>query len=468
MSGTAAAVAAILAQKFGHTAATDGFFAAYGVYLVLVLAAQSFRLVILPELTRAAEEARLGAETRAYIVSVAALAVAASVLVILLRHPLGAAVTGSLPDESAHVAAGALAYLVPAAFGQLLAAIAASALAARDDYEVAAVAYAVGGIGGVVVFVLLADAHGPVALAWATVANSAITFAIPLAALLVRGDLAGGRLRLDVGRRLRRLVEGSAVPVAIQGLFLVCQHFAGDLGVGKVTIFSYGYLIASVFAAVTAGSVALVSSAPLTRRGLDADSAAAHVVNASWLSLALVAAAAGIFALVGPRLVEAVLGDAFSGNDGLQLGHLVVYLAPWMFASVAYTLAFPLVFVVGRHGVLLPAAVGAVAVHVPLTWGLGKAFGMPGIAVALAISTALVLGVLLVSLSPRVLTVAALGLGRLAVIEAALAAASFGVLALVIGGIPAAVIGTVVYTALILAWRPRGLREAWAYVRALH
>jgi len=468
MSGTAAAVAAILAQKFGHTAATDGFFAAYGVYLVLVLAAQSFRLVILPELTRAAEEARLGAETRAYIVSVAALAVAASVLVILLRHPLGAAVTGSLPDESAHVAAGALAYLVPAAFGQLLAAIAASALAARDDYEVAAVAYAVGGIGGVVVFVLLADAHGPVALAWATVANSAITFAIPLAALLVRGDLAGGRLRLDVGRRLRRLVEGSAVPVAIQGLFLVCQHFAGDLGVGKVTIFSYGYLIASVFAAVTAGSVALVSSAPLTRRGLDADSAAAHVVNASWLSLALVAAAAGIFALVGPRLVEAVLGDAFSGNDGRQLGHLVVYLTPWMFASVAYTLAFPLVFVAGRHGVLLPAAVGAVAVHVPLTWGLGKAFGMPGIAVALAISTALVLGVLLVSLSPRVLTVAALGLGRLAVIEAALAAASFGVLALVIGGIPAAVIGTVVYAALILAWRPRGLREAWAYVRALH
>ena len=47
-------MAAILAQKFGHTAATDGFFAAYSVYLVLVLAAQSFRLVVLPDLTRAA------------------------------------------------------------------------------------------------------------------------------------------------------------------------------------------------------------------------------------------------------------------------------------------------------------------------------------------------------------------------------------------------------------------------------
>src|SRR5205814_7084915 len=128
---------------------------------------------------------------------------------------------------------------------------------------------------------------------------------------------------------LRRLTEGSAVPVAIQGLFLVCQHFAGDLGVGKTTIFSYGYLIASVFAAVTAGSVALVSSAPLTRRGLNAESAAAHVVNASWLSLALIAAAAGVFALLGPRVVGVVLGSDFSGQDGRDLGHLVVYLTPW-------------------------------------------------------------------------------------------------------------------------------------------
>jgi hypothetical protein len=118
--------------------------------------------------------------------------------------------------------------------------------------------------------------------------------------------------------------------------------------------------------------------------------------------------------------------------------------------------------------VLLPLAAGALAVHVPLAWGLSKAFGMPGIAVALAISTLLVLAVLLASLSRRVLAVAALGLGRLAVTEGALAAGSFGLLALVLGGIPAAAIGFVVYAALIVAWRPRGLRDAWAYVRALH
>src|SRR5438552_13238516 len=108
ISGTAAAVAAILAQKFGKTAETDGFFAAYSVYLVLVLAAQSFRLVVLPELTRAAREARLGAETRAYLLAFTLLAVVVSVAVVLLRHPITDAITGSLPSESSHIAARAL------------------------------------------------------------------------------------------------------------------------------------------------------------------------------------------------------------------------------------------------------------------------------------------------------------------------------------------------------------------------
>ena len=78
------------------------------------------------------------------------------------------------------------------------------------------------------------------------------------------------------------------------------------------------------------------------------------------------------------------------------------------------------------------------------------------------------LGVLLFSLSPRALTLAARGLGRLAVIEASLAGLSFGVLAAVLGGFPAAVLGLALYAGLLAVLRPRGLRDAWTYVRALH
>ena len=218
MSATAGAVGAILAQKFGRNAETDGFLAAYGVYLVLVLAAQSFRMVVVPDLTRAAAAGRLGTETRAYVVSFTALAVVVTVAVAAFSGVLGETMTGALPEESARVAGNALEYLVPAAFLQLLAAITVSALAARDEYLVAAFAYAAGGIAGLVVFVLLMDAHGTIALAWATVVNGAITFGLPLAALLWRGDLRGGWGRLDVGARLWRLAQGAAVPLAIQGL----------------------------------------------------------------------------------------------------------------------------------------------------------------------------------------------------------------------------------------------------------
>jgi peptidoglycan biosynthesis protein MviN/MurJ (putative lipid II flippase) len=122
----------------------------------------------------------------------------------------------------------------------------------------------------------------------------------------------------------------------------------------------------------------------------------------------------------------------------------------------------------GAHRALVPLAVAALALDIPLTWALREAFGLPGIAIAVAVSTLFVLGVLLFALSPRVLTLAARGLGRLAVIEASLAAASFGLLALVLGGFPAAGIGLALYGALLALLRPRGLRDAWAYVRALH
>src|SRR5438132_11218883 len=124
----AAGAGALLAQKFGRSAETDGFLAAYGVYLVLVLAAQAFRMVVVPDLTRAAAEGRLGGEFRAFALAFLSLAVPVSVLVWLFSSQLGDVLTGKLPPRAADVAARALVVLVPAAFIQLLAALAASAL----------------------------------------------------------------------------------------------------------------------------------------------------------------------------------------------------------------------------------------------------------------------------------------------------------------------------------------------------
>src|SRR5437588_7655669 len=179
ISGAAAVAGAVLAHKFGRDVRTDGFMAAYGVYLVLVLGAQSFRMVVVPDLTRAAALGSLAGEFRAYAVSFAAVAIPATLVVALFPGFFGELVTGRLPHESAVIAGRALPWLVPAAFGQLLASLAASALAARDSYLVAAAGFALGAIGGVTVFVVLAHAHGLVSLAWGLALNGAVAVGLP-------------------------------------------------------------------------------------------------------------------------------------------------------------------------------------------------------------------------------------------------------------------------------------------------
>ena len=65
-TGLAAVVGVVIARKLGRTAETDGFFAAYGVFIVLALAATAVRVTVLPSLARAREAGRLSSETASY------------------------------------------------------------------------------------------------------------------------------------------------------------------------------------------------------------------------------------------------------------------------------------------------------------------------------------------------------------------------------------------------------------------
>ena len=465
----AAGAGALLAHKFGRSAETDGFLSAYGVYILLVFAAQAFRMVVVPDLTRAVETGRLGGEMRAYALAFLALAVPFSLLVAVFSHRIGELITGSLPAPAPHIAARAVVILVAAAFGQLLAALAASALAALDSYGTAAAGFALGGVTGLVVFVLLANSVGIVALAWGLAVNSVIAICVPLFVLLRRGALGGPWPdRLELGARLGRLAQGAAVPLALQGCYLLALRFAAHLGVGRVTSFSYAYLAASTLVGATAFSLGLISSAPLTRRGIDPVASGRHVVHAAWVSLVIVGAAAGVFALVGGRIVGVVLGNAYGGGVGRELGHLVVYLALWMLAWVGFAVTFPLVFVAEKRWTLIPLAIVGFALCIPIGIGLRALWGLSGLAIALGLSTAVIAAGLMATVSLRTLAIAALGLARLALAVGASVALAFGGLSLLLSPVKAALAGVVVYAVLMYVLRSLGLSAAWTYVRGLH
>jgi O-antigen/teichoic acid export membrane protein len=460
VSGSAAVLGVILSRKFGHGVKTDGFFAAYGPYLALVLVAGSLRVVVLPRFVTARSAGRLSHEVGAWSAGLAAPLALLAVAAIAAPHAIADALTSS--PQAADYAARLLPWIVPSAVAQIFGGLVASALAALDDYEWAAFGFAFGSVAGVALTLALVG-HGVIALGWGLALNGALSLAIPLVPLVLLGGLSRPDGR--VWGRLVELGEGVALPLALQGLYVIGYRFASGLGAGRATTFSYAYLIAAFLVSVTAASVALVATVPFAREGSSPERVARHVIAISWLSLVPVGAAAGVFALAGEGVVRRVLGPSYSGGTGAELGRLVVYLAPWMIASVALTVAYPLVFVRGRGRWLPLLAAGALGLQVLVEWGARAAFGLAGVAAGLALATAAVLVVLLAALGALVRVSA--GVAIAAIVCGCVAVLSFGLPRIVVGPVAAAAIGLVVYAAALAVWRPPGLRHAWAYVRTL-
>ena len=98
------------------------------------------------------------------------------------------------------------------------------------------------------------------------------------------------------------------------------------------------------------------------------------------------------FAVAGSEIAVRVLGSAYGDDVGTQIGRLVVAMAPYMVASVALSVTFPLVFVAGRGGRLPLVGLGVLAIHVPLALAGQAIVGLDGLALALAVSTAVAFG----------------------------------------------------------------------------
>jgi hypothetical protein len=471
VSAVAAVVGVVIAREFGRTDETDGLLAAYGVFIVIGIAAQAIRVALLPQLARAWADGRLAGEIAGYALALAVVAVPLIVTAELGAQPFGGLLAGHESEVAQDTAAHALRWMVPASLAYLFAGLAASGLAARDDYGTAAFAYAAGSISGLALILFRVEPDGIIAVAWGMTLNGAIVLVVTttgLAVHAVRTQMPARAVRpsgRSLRARLATFAVGASLPLALQLVYVLCLPFAARLGTGAATSFVYAYLTASSLVAVTAGSLGLVTSVPLARAELSVDGAARHVVSASWLALALVGAAAGTFALAGGDLVEAVLGDAYSGDVGSEVGRLVVTLSPWMIASVGASVAFPLAFVARRTRGLPWIALGALLVQVPLAWAGSELLELDGLAVALAVSTLLVFAALLVQLHTFMGT--ARGFVVAAGVVAGVGAAAFVPSALVLGPFASAALGLVAYVALLAALRPRGLVESWHYLREL-
>jgi hypothetical protein len=471
VTGFAAVVGIVIAREFGRSDETDGFFAAYGVFIVLVLASQSIRIAVLPALARSRQERRLAGSVAGFAVALAVVAVPTLLVFELESEPLARLLTGGGSDVATDACAEGLRWMIPAAVAHLFAGLAASGLAALDDYATAAFGYALGSAAGLALILDRVDADGLAAVSHGMLVNGLVAALVPAAMLAWRA----GRSRMPAGavrpageplrRRLGLFASAAALPIALQLLYVVCLPFAGRLGSGAVTSFGYAYLLAASLVTVTAFSIGLVSSVPLTRAGLGSAGVARHVVSATWIALTLIAPAVGVFALTGGGIVQSVLGDAYGGDIGAEVSRLVVLLSAWTVASVGVNVAFPLAFVAERLRALPWIGAGALALQALLAWAASELFELDGLALVLALTTFLVLAALLHELDA--LRAGARGVAAAALVVGAFALVGFALPALVLGSLAAAIAGVVVYVLLVALVRPAELRASWAYLRAL-
>ena len=243
----------------------------------------------------------------------------------------------------------------------------ASALASLDDYVVAAASFSGGAVAGLVVIVALVG-HGVVAFGWGlALERRDRRRRAARSARRARDARATGREpgRPPPGARRRRRAA-----LCVTGLYVVGYRFANGRP-GKATTLSYAYLIAATLVAVTATSIALVSTVPFARGEPTPWRVARQSARSPGSRLATVGRRRGVFALAGATVARHVLGSEYGGGTGAELGRLVVYFAPWMVASIAVTVAYPLLFVRGRARWLPLLAVGALGVHVAR--GVGRA-----------------------------------------------------------------------------------------------
>src|SRR5690242_21795916 len=114
-----------------------------------------------------------------------------------------------------------------------------------------------------------------------------------------------------------------------------------------------------------------------------------------------------------------------------------------MVASIAVTVAYPLLFVRGRARWLPLLAVVALGLHVLVEWAGRGIAGLGGVAGGLAVTTAGILAVVLAALGALAPTLRALA--PAAVVCGGVAVVAFAVPAALAESLVAAVIGLVVY-----------------------
>jgi peptidoglycan biosynthesis protein MviN/MurJ (putative lipid II flippase) len=457
-------LALLIARRFGTSSETDAMFAAYSVYGVFLMVAQSLRLTMVPRLARAEGAAA------SFVDGLGALAVIAAVSAVALigfRHPLATVLVGS--DGATDVTGDALAVFWGAAMAQLVAGYGAAQLAASGQFTVTAVGYLTGSLLPVLALAVWPDPD--IGIVPLLIGGGAVVTALVLVAgvaqqpkvLRERPSLRGSLSTAS------QMVAGALGSVMWQIALVASLAFAARTAEGAVTVYPYAFFAAGLVTAVTSGSIAMVIAGPITS-GWDRldpaplEPALLSVVRTSTL---LAVPILGVALLVADDVIGAVLGSALTDDEVATMRDTFLALGGVILAAGISPVPAIAAYARARYWTLAGIALVGLALHIGLSAVAAAVDSVVALA-AVASFAALAIGVMTIWLIWRDDAAVLIARVTRAMAEAlAVGAAAFvpllllaSLLGSVVGAVVGAAVGCVVYAALVR----RLLPEHWTPV----
>jgi peptidoglycan biosynthesis protein MviN/MurJ (putative lipid II flippase) len=361
-------LAVLVVRKFGQTPTTDGLFAAYAVYTLLLVFAQTLRTSIVPRLGEGDELLPALERHAGAVLLVAALS---ALPLLLLAGPLAEALTGSLAAEATDAAETALRILWIAAAAQLVAGLASAALAVRGRVVLPGAAYLTGGLVACAFLLVFSDSLGGEALPWGLALGSAISAAIVSIRLATLGDRIRVR-RIRTNRAAARaawtMLLGAVASLIGQAGYAVSLAYAARIGEGAVTLYSYAFFASMLVMGATAIPAGMVLVAPLSQTWeRRTELLERPLIEVTRTGLTLVAPLPALAIVAGPDVVQAVLGDAISRGDAETIVYVTLALCGVVVGSLLGTVPMIAAFAAHRYRGVAIAALSALAVQVVLS-----------------------------------------------------------------------------------------------------
>ena len=346
-----AAQALLLAFLVDEQAARDAFFAAYSIYLPLVLLAASMRASVVPLLADPMDARFLG-DTRALLAACALAGLAVAAAVALAMPLLRVTVAGELDDVGRDRFVLVLLILIAATYLHVHAALLSAVLVRARNFRFSAIWYPVGGtvalalsaalvpmvgVAGAAVGVLggavvLAGSHTVELRRYGVYVQPRAALTRPLTALRRAGYLIGNAA-LGWSTMIGLAIAVTALPPAA----------------GTITAYSYAFFLVVLLLNVTSLPIGLVKLPDLVELAHESPGALRSQVARTHV-LALVLFAPLVVSLITFRepLAQGILGQALGAGTAHLLADTAAVLCGFAFGSLILQLCHAAAIAMGR------------------------------------------------------------------------------------------------------------------------